>query len=197
MDRTLINLLTIVVGGAGLFVAITKVNVPELRATFWNSNPFQEKADAIDSVMTWIFSGVAVFGLLLQVAAEIFGGNLPDRLYDPKVYLLMFLLSVAVMYLVVRLLTVLGRRIAKCKWWPHAITGQRPSFEKAQAIVRNQGWRDDQLAIKDNVSNAEQCLKANRETLESTVSRIERLLEVDPTGTTPEDRLEALREYFS
>ena len=67
MDKTSLNLISIVLGGVGLFVVLTKFSVPELHATFLGSNPFAAKRDTIESVMTWLFTGLTLLGLLVQV----------------------------------------------------------------------------------------------------------------------------------
>jgi hypothetical protein len=59
MDRTILNLLSLIIGGSGIFVVLTKFNVPELNMSFLGENPFAIKRDAIDNVMTWIFTKVS------------------------------------------------------------------------------------------------------------------------------------------
>lgn len=81
MDKTIINLLTILVSGSGLFVVLTKFNVPELNMLFLGENPYALKRDIIDNVMTWTFTSLALFGLLFQVAGEIFGRDVPERIH--------------------------------------------------------------------------------------------------------------------
>ena len=63
MDKTSLNIVSIVLGGVGLFVVLTKFSVPELHATFLDSNPFVVKRDVIESFMTWLFTGLTLFGL--------------------------------------------------------------------------------------------------------------------------------------
>src|ERR1700682_4558547 len=87
MDRTLINLVSILVGSAGLFTVLTGFNVPELNMSFFGANPYAVKRDAIESTMKWIFAVVALFGLVLQLWAEIWGVNLPDRSHNSKYYI--------------------------------------------------------------------------------------------------------------
>ena len=67
------NLLSFIIGGGGLFVVLTKFNVPELNMMFFGENPFAIKRDTIDTVMTWIFTVMTLIGILLQIYSEILG----------------------------------------------------------------------------------------------------------------------------
>jgi len=87
MDRTILNILSVLLGGAGLLVVLTKFNVPELNMTFWDQNPFAIKRDVVDSVMTWIFTGLTIFGLVIQLISEILGDRLPTRQYSAMGYI--------------------------------------------------------------------------------------------------------------
>lgn len=73
MDKTIINILTFLISGSGFFMALTKFNVPQLNQTFLGTNPFLIKRDKIDSVMTGVFTLLAISGLLLQLYSEIWG----------------------------------------------------------------------------------------------------------------------------
>ncbi|MFA6472823.1 MAG: hypothetical protein WCU00_12360, partial [Candidatus Latescibacterota bacterium] len=54
IDKTSLNLISILISGAGLFAVLTKYNVPELNMTYLDGNPFAEKREVIDCFMTWI-----------------------------------------------------------------------------------------------------------------------------------------------
>ena len=45
MDRTILNIVSILIGGAGLVTALTGFNVPQLNMSFWGENPFAVKRD--------------------------------------------------------------------------------------------------------------------------------------------------------
>jgi hypothetical protein len=51
MDKTLLDLISLLIAGAGLFAVLTKFNVPQLRATYWDENPYALKRDEIDRVI--------------------------------------------------------------------------------------------------------------------------------------------------
>src|SRR6266513_6422730 len=86
MDRIILDLISIVLGGIGLLVVLTKFNVPELNATFIGSNPFAVKRDIINSTMTWLFTALTLLGLLVQVGVAIWGNNIEQRVHTPRFY---------------------------------------------------------------------------------------------------------------
>ena len=95
MDRTILNLLSLTSGGSGLFVVLTKFNVPELNMSFFGENPFAIKRDAIDNVMTWIFTCLALLGVVLQICGEIWSDRFPERQHQIRFYAWFALGSVA------------------------------------------------------------------------------------------------------
>jgi hypothetical protein len=78
-DRTQYNLFSILLGGAGLLIVLTHFNAPELNYSFIGENPFAIKRDIVEGVLNWVFTAVAVVALLLQLIAEIFGKDWPER----------------------------------------------------------------------------------------------------------------------
>ena len=66
IDRTIINLITLLISGTGIFAALTKYSAPELSKSYWGENPFAFKRDKIDAVMTWIFTILVALGLLFH-----------------------------------------------------------------------------------------------------------------------------------
>ena len=54
MDKTLLDLISLLIAGAGLFAVLTKFNVRQLRATYFGENPYALKRDEIERVMTWL-----------------------------------------------------------------------------------------------------------------------------------------------
>ena len=41
----------------------------------------------IETTLTWVFTVVALVGLVVQLWAEVWGGHLPDRLHPPEFYI--------------------------------------------------------------------------------------------------------------
>src|SRR5262245_29540007 len=121
IDNVIINLLSVVIGGAGLLGALTKFHTRELYASFFVENPFAVKRDHIDTPISYIFTLVTLLGLLIQVISEIFGQNVPDRLHSATFYVYFFVFLIILMILPTIGLIRLGKRIAKKKWFPYVI----------------------------------------------------------------------------
>jgi hypothetical protein len=196
MDRTLINIASILVGGAGIFTVLTGFNVPQLNMSFWGENPYSVKRDAIESAMTWIFTGFATLGLLLQLGAEIWGAELPDRSHGWKYYGLFTISGFVAVAWVVWLLTGVGTFVARKQWQPRIITLQREPFDRAKFVVEHDGWTREHWQ-KGVVSEAETPrYRAEQFTeAEKYIKQIEDLLEVKPTGDLAQ-RVASLEPFF-
>ena len=116
MDKATLHILSLVIGGTGLFVVVTKSNVPELRMSFLGENPFAIKREVIDNVMSWIVASLTLVGLLIQACAEIWGHELPERLHATLFYVSLFITAVIATIIFVVLLTAVGRSIARRHW---------------------------------------------------------------------------------
>ncbi len=197
MDRTVINLTSLLLGGAGIFAVLTEYSVRELRKTYWGENPFAIKAEVIKGLTTSLFVALAVVATLLQAMAEIVGDRLPERRHGLPAYVLFFLVGVALDVGIVRGLAWLGRKLARRRWWPEVIKSQSAAFVAARAIVLNDGWRDDQLELKDKLDDQQKYREANWEAAERSIAQIERLLELPPRGEHAKARLARLAVYFA
>lgn len=113
LDKSLLDLLTILISGAGIFAILLKYNVPQLNASFYNENPYQVKRDIIENVMTWIFILIALVGLLIQTYSKIFGDVISERLHSTSFYFKTFVIGIIVMGVFVNLLGIAGNGIAK------------------------------------------------------------------------------------
>lgn len=147
--------------------------------------------------MTWIFTVVALTAFLLQAAAEVAGDRLPDRRHRACAYGTLFVIGLVATILLVLGLAAIGRCVAKSRWWPEAIESQRQLFVSARFIVEHDGWRKDQLSAKGAVADPEKYRQANLENAETSISQIERLLELGPSQQSLRDRVARLTPHFS
>jgi hypothetical protein len=197
MDRTVLNILSVMLGGAGLFVVLTKFNVPEVNMTFWDQNPFLVKRDAIEGVMTWIFTGLTLFGLLIQLVGEIFGDRLETRRYGSTFYVWIALATLILVLAVVWLLTKAGNRLAKRTWMPAIITMMTDAYTSARFIVDHDGWREDQFPTKDTLPDKETHRRTNFQTANERFSTIEKLLDLPPIKEKDlKSRRDRLKPFF-
>ncbi len=164
--------------------------------SFFGENPFAVKRDAIENTMTWLFTGVTLLGLLLQVLGEVLGDRLKARRHRIRVYAVLSvggLLATAVLVLV---LTTVGNHVAKRSWLPKVVTSQSEAYRHARFIVEHNGWREDQLSVKDALRDADRYRRANLEQAERAIEQIEKLLEL-PTQPNPlQQRVTRLGSYF-
>jgi hypothetical protein len=185
MDRTVINLVSILVGGAGLFTVLTGFNVPELNMSFFGANPYAVKRDAIESTMKWMFAVVALIGLFLQLCAEIWGANLPDRSHDSNYYIILCVGGLVVVGIMLWVLTGVGNRIAKWQWQPTVIELQREIFERTKFVAEHDGWTPDHWETREAITAAgdsERYKANNMKTANEHLGQIEKLLEVESRG---------------
>jgi len=197
MDKTILNLATILITGAGVSAVLMKYSVPQLNMTFWGENPFAVKRDIVEGVMARLFTGLAVAGLLIQAWLLILGDELPDREYGEGTYLLIFGCGVLVVAVLIFALAKLGLFIAKKRWFPKIISSQRDLYMSVQPILANDGWSDDQLRTKDGLQDGGAHIRAaNFKTLDKNLTQMEELFELKPTLNNRLARLERLRPFF-
>jgi len=197
MDRTILNVVSVIVGGAGLFTVLTGFNVPEASQSFFGDNPFQIKRDVIQTSMEWIFTLVALCGLVIQLWAEIWENDLPERLYTDSSYARVALVAVAVAAVVVWWLSIVGRSIARRRWLPRVVEAQRDLFNTAADLVENDGLRPQE--VREGATFGPGALEKRRQSnladLERHLSQMERLFDVTGSGPAA-DRIERLRPLF-
>jgi hypothetical protein len=196
MDRTIVNIVSLLLGGAGILVVLTKFNVPELNLMFVGENPFALKRDNIESTMTWVFTCLALLGIVLQVVAEVLGDRLPARLHGIRTYFVVSVLLLIATGLLVRGLTAVGNGVAKKRWLPRVVTNQSAVYQRTRFVLEHDGWTREELPIKDTLPNADQRRRMNIQTAEESVALIEKLLEIPSKSGSLRERMQSLRAYF-
>ena len=154
------------------------------------------KRDAIESVMTWLFTGLTLVGLLIQVGAAIWGDRLPERVHALRVYVALFVVTLMVAVVLVLLLNSLGNWLARARWLPQAVENQNDVYRSARFVIEHDGWRDDQLAVKATLPDPEHYRRGNFETAARQVEQIEKLLDIPVRTTDLKVRLDALKPFF-
>lgn len=199
MDRTLINLASLLTGAVGLFAAITQFNVPDVNVTYWGENPFAMKRDAIAAVMAWLFAGVAILALLLQIWAEIFGADLPERMpgRQPHYYLNIALVGLVILGGSVYVLSEVGYRVARLSWEPRVIESYRGVIERADFVLEHDGLTPEHWAQRETIRKEEmQTFKQrNLADIGRSLELVEKLLEISSDGSLAE-RLARLKPWF-
>lgn len=193
IDKTSLNLISIVLGGTGLFVVLTKFSVPELNASFFEMNPFAIKRDVIESVMTRIFTLLTTFGLLVQVVVAIVDGRLKERVHGTRFYTLLFVVVLAMAAALVPLLTAIGRRVARGSWLPQIVENQKELYAAARFVIEHDG---DQLPIRAPPVDPADHRAANLKNAALQVEQIEKLFDITNDPRDLKARLDRIRPYF-
>lgn len=197
LDGVMVNLFTILIGGAGLFSALIKFQTRQLHSTFLGSNPFATKAAIIDDVTAKAFVALAVLGLLAQAFKEIAGPAIPDRLYSVKSYSWFFGLGILATTWIVWLCSASAKLVARPLWLPITVQGQRDLYSSVEQIVNNDGFLNEQARLKGTKDELSQSDKErNFKNAEQRMSQIEDLLDLPKTPDSLVERLKRVDPYF-
>jgi hypothetical protein len=143
-----------------------------------------------------LFIGMATLGLLIQIPLTIYEDDFRKSGLSKNQYWLVFILSALVISFLVMSTAAFAKRRAKKKWLPEIVQSQSAAFVQAKDILSHDGWRTDQLNVKDTIADPEKYRSINFETAEKHITQIEELLEVtDSKGGLP-NRIEKLKPYF-
>ena len=156
-DKPTIEIISFSLSSIGLFNFVTKYDVPEIRKTFYGKNLFQEKADIIHNVLNWFYVIPTLFGLFLLPIREIFSNEIPERLIKSNlIYLVILLLSIIISIYIFRILTKIGKLIAKRKWEPKVIV----EFIPAVKIIEGENLLNQDInRAKDYIEKIETALE--------------------------------------
>lgn len=185
MDRTELNIISIFLGGVGLFGALSGFNVPEVNETYYDVNLYAIRRDAIERTTKVVFTGVALFGLLVRLYAEVSGRS--SHSHDRKHY---NRLSFALLLAGILLVWVGGegcKQIAEWQWKPKVVEVQRKSFVHAKCIA-------DQLEHARCVQEQDRRV-SDREVAEQELGQIEKFWGVESSGEL-QQRIKRLQPMF-
>ena len=200
-DKVILDLLSLLVAGLGLFGVILKLTTPALNdarlsATFWGANPFQLKRDQIDSAITRFYTAVTFFGFVLQGMSIIW--PFPARLYSTCTYLIIFLLGLLLCWPSSFAISWFAKLYAQKHWKKEIIQSQKELFEQANEIFLNNGLNKSQVADIPKKSKAEldDLKKLNWANFDSAISQIEELLDLKNDMADRRKKIERLRKFF-
>jgi hypothetical protein len=199
MDRTLVNVASILVGGAGLLAVLIGFNIPQVDVPFVWENSFRVKQAAIEWTMTWVFTSLTLCGPVLQLGAQIWGADLPERSHHTRYYVIFSVGGLIMVALMVFVLAGFGDWVAKRYWQPRVIAFQQATFERAAFVVEHEGWAPELWDRRESIAKtgkAEWYRAENLRVAEQAVGRIEEVLEIDAHGELKQ-RLAALKPLFA
>ena len=202
MDKTILDLLSLILSGAGIFSLLTQFYVskpPQLNQTFWDANPFQEKYNIQEDAKKNtdnLFLCLAAIGLLLQSYSIINSDQLPNHQYYNRCYWVFLGAGVFISAVIVIGLSQLGKWLAKRKWMPLMIAKQKEVYSQAKDILDNDGYRSDQISQKDHMNDPEKYRTINLETAKSHITQIEDLLGVKKNSDDLKKRADDLLRFW-
>lgn len=191
LDRTTLNIASLVLGAIGLAVALTAYNAPEVNRAYLGVNPFAVKRDIISNRMTYLFTGAAVMAVIIQVAMAVF--DLPDRIHPTAFYAWLSVACLAASIILAFALRRIGLFWARKAWFPQIIELQRDVYRSVAEVIENGGARIAQLRA-GNVTDHDR--ESNLATARQRLEQLENLFEVPLTTINLDDRLDAIRPYF-
>ncbi len=195
MDKTALRLLGSLIAITGLFLFLNKFSSPKLSSSFFGANPYAMKRDCVDYVMNWISGIFLTLGIIINLATFTFLDSLPNSSVGMD-YIKFILVCSLVMLAAFFGFRVGGRKIARRRWLPMIIEFQRPAFDKAKDIISHEGWRSDQLVVKDKVEDPRKYIEANYAAANEYIDQIEDLLELPKMTADLKGRVDRLEKYF-
>ena len=190
MDITILNIISTLLIGGGLFGGLTKYNVPELSDSFYNINPFQIKQRIIDRILTYIYTGITLAGLFIQIIIIIYGSHFEEKLHQGCLYWDIFFIGFVITIILIIVLSKLGLFFARRIWLPKIENLMKEAFNHALYTVENNG--ENYQTERDTRSQEEK----NLDEAEERVEIIEKLLEINNPNKALLTRLISLKTYF-
>lgn len=135
MDRTIIRIVALLIGAAGIIVTVTKASVPSNDLSFWDSNLFIAKRNIIESVHAWVFTGFALVGVLLQLVSEISQRPKEKRLKSTGFYIGVTCATAIILVVLSVFLTASANGIARRCWQPEIVAKMQEAYKDARFIV--------------------------------------------------------------
>jgi hypothetical protein len=196
IDKTILRILSLGLATTGLFVVLTKFNVPQLNASFFDANPFAIKRDVVENVMTWLFTSLSLLGLFIELLATICANSYPDRLYSARFYFYITGITAVAMWLIFLCLSGIGRCAARRKWEPKIIESQAGVYRNAEYIITHDWWQENQYKQREQIKNSENYKKINHDIVDHNLNQIEELLDIERNITDPQARIKRLERFF-
>lgn len=204
LDKTLLDLIGVLVTGIGIYAVFTKYSVPglndpELSHTFFGSNPFASKRDIIEQVVTKFYTWVAMFGFALQGFSIVIGnGVTQERIHASTTYLIFFIAGAITAWPITRGIAFFARLVAKRYWLPDVVRGQYELYDKVCDILANDGLRTDEAkhVHQHKPGYTDHRKKENLAEVDGLLRQIEKLLELKSTQGANSERLARIKIYF-
>jgi hypothetical protein len=190
-DKPTLNIIRIVLGAMGIVGALAGTGVPpvDLTATYFDGNPFADKAYVIREYLAFWFAMVVVLSVLISIAMEIL--EPPSRTRTWRYYSGVLTVMLVVAVGLSRLVPYVGKARARPVWYPQTVRDMTPAFRQARTLVEHNG------VLPTDVGPINEDVRVHRlASAEQTVSQIERLLDIEPEVRDLATRVRVLSTRF-
>ena len=174
-DKTMLNLLSLVIAARGIISGLLKYNPTETMMSFYGKNLYLLKRNIIEAWKNGIFATVTLCGLAIR-AIPILSTHTAERIYPLQYYpgysAVLIILAVVVFCILYRASILWGKTRSRRRLVPEL----KPAFENARDVIEN---RTDK-----------------KYDLEGILSRIEDLLDMHPATEDVEKRFTELKKFF-
>ena len=148
-DKVILEMAVLLCAGIGLYAVITKSYVQGINAPLYGVDILAIKKEVIDKFNSYIFLGLALVGLAIQLAIILAGEKIKKSLYSFPVYFIIFLSGVAIFSFLTAGLVWTGAKLARRVWLPQVVEQERGIYLYTKRLIANKGVRDDQRQITD------------------------------------------------
>lgn len=174
-DKTMLNLLSLVIAAGGIISGLLKYNPTETMMSFYGKNLYLLKRNIIEAWKNGIFATVTLCGLAIR-AISILSPHTPERIYPLQYYpgysAVLIILAVVVFCILYRASILWGKTRSRRRLVPEL----KPAFENARDVIENRTEK--------------------KYDLEGILSRIEDLLDMHPATEDVEKRFTELKRFF-
>jgi hypothetical protein len=195
LDRTILGIVALALATGGALTILTNANVPRVNQTFYGTNLFATKRDAIQETMAWLFAGMTLLGVLIQACAYVV--HLPDRAYRPPTYFAVSATSVAAVLILLWLVTQAGFAIARRQWLPDAVEGSRDMLRMTEMLIRNDGLEDSHLVLRPDDPQRQELRIAGHQRIAEYLAQMEDLLDMKDRSGSPDQRLDRIKPVLA
>jgi hypothetical protein len=196
MDKTILNLVAILITGTGVIGSLIAYEPPEVDATYFGFNPFAYKKSEIDKASRGAFACLALFGLAVQ-AYPFFIVGLPEQQHTTAFYLLFFSAGAVLMAGIGFGKRKLCLAWARRSWFPKLKNQMKEAYESSLFSVENDGWRPDQVQVKKQLNNQSETYRnANFESVDRRIATLQKLFDIPDVPGDRKAKIATLKGIF-
>lgn len=111
-------------------------------------------------------------------------------------YVLFFAVGAVLMMGIGFVLRKLCMAQARKSWFSKLRNQMRETYESSLFIIENDGWRPDQVEVKETLNNPEMYRNANFESADSRIATLQKVFDIPDVSGDRRPKIATLREIF-